>query len=368
VAKRSLENFINEEKRSEMEQQELLDKIAALEATIEELRKKPEEPANVDNANTIDEEVRSLQNKIEDLEAQLETSKEETRNNNTNLNKTKEMTKFSLLRAINDIANGRQLDERAVEVVNAGREEMRKAGQSYAGQIVLPVEERAGYIQATVATAGQEIVAEDKLNILEGLRAKSVLAAAGATYMTGLTGNVSIPKYSNSQVGWEGEVNPAQDGKGEFSDVKFAPKRLTAYLDISKQFLAQDSVAAEEMLKRDIVNAITDKLEATILGGDAASTTQPAGLMNGASAVTVNHANIVGLEQTLEDNNVSGDLKMIVSPAIKAKLKTTALDSGSGRFLMEGNECNGYQVLSTTNCKGLIMGRFEDLVIAQWGA
>jgi uncharacterized protein len=45
VAKRSLENFINEEKRSEMEQQELLDKIAALEATIEELRKKPEEPA-----------------------------------------------------------------------------------------------------------------------------------------------------------------------------------------------------------------------------------------------------------------------------------------------------------------------------------
>jgi HK97 family phage major capsid protein len=122
------------------------------------------------------------------------------------------------------------------------------------------------------------------------------------------------------------------------------------------------------MLKRDIVNAIADKLEATILGGDAASTTQPAGLMNGASATTVSHANIVALEQALEEANVNGEFKMIVSPAIKAKLKTTALDSGSGRFLMEGNECNGYQVLATSNCKGLVMGKFDDLVIAQWGA
>mgnify|MGYP000479510234 FL=1 len=52
---------------------------------------------------------------------------------------------------------------------------MRKAGQSYSGQIVLPIEERAD-IKATVATAGQENVAEDKLGILEPLRASLVLA------------------------------------------------------------------------------------------------------------------------------------------------------------------------------------------------
>ena len=38
------------------------------------------------------------------------------------------MGKFSLLKAINDIANNRQLDERALEVVNQGITEMRKAG------------------------------------------------------------------------------------------------------------------------------------------------------------------------------------------------------------------------------------------------
>jgi len=51
---------------------------------------------------------------------------------------------------------------------------MRKAGQSFSGQIILPVEERAN-IQATVATHGQEAVAEDKLNILEPLRNRLVL-------------------------------------------------------------------------------------------------------------------------------------------------------------------------------------------------
>jgi hypothetical protein len=63
------------------------------------------------------------------------------------------MSKFSLLKAINDVANNRNLDDSAKEVVDAGIAEMRKAGQSYSGQIVLPIEERAT-VAATVATAG----------------------------------------------------------------------------------------------------------------------------------------------------------------------------------------------------------------------
>ena len=154
--------------------------------------------------------------------------------NNKTVKRT--MEKFSLLKAINDVANNRNLDEKSQEIVNAGIAEMRKAGQSYSGQIVLPVEERST-VQATVTSAGEEVVAEDKLNILEPLRANLVLTGAGASYMTGLVGNVSIPVYSGSNVGWAGEIADAADGAGTFSEVNLEPKRLTAYLDISKQFL-----------------------------------------------------------------------------------------------------------------------------------
>lgn len=335
--------------------EQLRDKLnAMLDVAEKEQRKLTEDETKEFEA--LNTEIRNLENQINDI-------KKETK-------EVRKMGKFSLLKAINDIANNRQLDERALEVVNQGVAEMRKAGQNYSGQIQLPLEERAT-VQATVEGAGQETVAEDLLNILEPLRAKLVLAQAGASYMSGLVGNISIPAYSGSQVTWEGEVADAKDGAGTFTEVKLEPKRLTAYIDLSKQFLIQDSVSAEEMLKRDIVNAIANKLEATILGAEAGTATMPAGMLNGVSAETeaIDYAGIVAMETELEEANVRGDIKFIVSPSAKAALKTTKLDAGSGKFAMEGNEVNGYPVLCTSAVagKGVIYGNFNDLVIGQWG-
>lgn len=303
----------------------------------------------------VDNELRDLNNKLNNKE--IKTTMKEN---------------FSLLKAVRAIANNQTLDERSQEVVNAGIAEMRKSGQSYSGQIVLPVEERAD-IQATKAGKGQEIVAEDKLNILAPLRDALVLSAAGANFMTGLVGNVSIPTYSGSTVGWAGEVDAASDGAGTFGEVELSPKRLTAYVDISKQFLIQDSVSAEALLRKDIVDALSNKLEATILGAVAGDATKPAGLFAGVTADTaaITFADILKMEQNLEEANVSGNIKFIASPAAKAVLRTTAVGGiKSGlRMLMEGNEIDGIPTLVTNGmtAKGLILGNFNDLVIGQWG-
>lgn len=344
-----------------MDSLEILDRKEQLRAELNSM---------LDNAEkeqrklTEDETTRfeALNTEIRNLDKQIIDIKKETK-------EVRKMGKFSLLKAINDIANNRQLDERALEVVNQGITEMRKAGQNYSGQIQLPLEERAT-VQATVEGQGAETVAEDLLNILEPLRAKLVLAQAGASYMTGLVGNISIPAYSGSQVTWEGEVADAKDGAGTFTEVKLEPHRLTAYIDLSKQFLIQDSVSAEEMLKRDIVNAIANKLEATILGSKTI-VNAPEGMLNGvvADSSAITYEDIVAMETELEEANVRGDIKFVVSPSAKAKLKTTKLDAGSGKFAMEGNEVNGYPVLCTSAVagKGVIYGNFNDLVIGQWG-
>lgn len=303
----------------------------------------------------VDNELRGLNNKLNNKE--IKTTMKEN---------------FSLLKAVRAIANNQTLDERSQEVVNAGIAEMRKSGQSYSGQIVLPVEERAD-IQATKAGKGQEIVAEDKLNILAPLRDALVLSAAGANFMTGLVGNVSIPTYSGSTVGWAGEVDAASDGAGTFGEVELSPKRLTAYVDISKQFLIQDSVSAEALLRKDIVDALSNKLEATILGAVAGDATKPAGLFAGVTADTaaITFADILKMEQTLEEKNVGGNIKFIASPAAKAVLRTTAVGGTKSdlRMLMEGNEIDGIPTLVTNGMtsKGLILGNFNDLVIGQWG-
>ncbi len=312
-------------------------------------------------------EFDTLTKEIAEIDTQIRKINED---NAKQINKVKEtkMEKFSLLKAINDVANNRALDEKAQSVVNAGIAEMRKAGQNYSGQIVLPVEKRdVTAIQATVETSGQEVVAEDKLDILEPLRANLVLTEAGATYMTGLIGDISIPTYTGSNVGWKGEIAAADDGAGTFGEVNLSPKRLTAYLDISKQFLIQDSVSAEEMLKNDIVRALSNKLEATILGSAAGTATQPEGLFYDADAATLTYAGTVEMEQELEENNVYGNLSYIVSPAAKATLRTTAKDSGSGLFVMENGEINGLPVYTSSACSGIVLGNWQEYVIAQWG-
>lgn len=303
----------------------------------------------------VDNELRDLNNKLNNKE--IKTTMKEN---------------FSLLKAVRAIANNQTLDERSQEVVNAGIAEMRKSGQSYSGQIVLPVEERAD-IQATKVGKGQEIVAEDKLNILAPLRDALVLSAAGANFMTGLVGNVSIPTYSGSTVGWAGEVDAAKDGAGTFGEVELSPKRLTAYVDISKQFLIQDSVSAEALLRKDIVDALSNKLESTILGNVAGDATKPAGLFNGVTADTIDitFADILKMEQKLEEANVSGNVKFIASPAAKAILRTTTVGGTKSdiRMVMDGNEIDGIPTLVTNGmtAKGLILGNFNDLVIGQWG-
>ena len=183
---------------------ELIDKKELLKKRAEEIVSGAEKETRKLNEGE-QTEFDSLLKEVADIDGEIRKLDEQNLKSNKTQNTIKTMEKFSLLRAINDVANNRSLDETAQEVVNAGIAEMRKSGQNATGQIILPIEQRAT-VQATVATAGQENVAEDKLGILEPLKAKLVMVQAGASYMTGVVANISIPTYSASSVGWAGEV------------------------------------------------------------------------------------------------------------------------------------------------------------------
>ena len=366
-----VEDENNEEKSEEHVED---DKSDSEDDTEEKSDTESVEDDKSDSEDDTEDDEKSEEEKEDKSDTEdVEDEKENNENRNYIQHNTKKMGKFSLIKTINDIVNNRSLTDETQAVLNNGTEEMRKAGLSYSGQIQLPVSEERDAPEAIVAgqeTYGAEVVATEKLNILEPLRNRMVLAQAGATYLTGLVGNVSIPSYTGSNVGWKGELVDAEDGKGTFDSIEFSPKRLTAYIDVSKQFLAQDSVGAEEMLYRDIVNALADKLEATILGDGAGDNNMPAGIFNGAEAMTLDYANIVDMEKTLEEAKLFGDYKFIASPAAKAKLKTTTISGSKSdlRMLMEGKEVNGYEVLTTGNASGLAFGKWDELVIAQWGS
>ena len=313
------------------------------------------------------EEVIDEMTKDETEEEEEETEKE-IRNNETK-NHTKMTKEFRLIKAINDIANNRSVDDTAQAVVKAGAEEMRKAGVSYGGQIQLPTSELREAI--TVTAEGEDVVATEIYDILEPLRAKNVLVAAGAKFITGLVGDVQVPSMSASNVTWEGETVSAKDGAQTFTAVKLSPKRLTAYVDISKQFLVQDSKSAEALIRQDIINAINSKLEATILGSAQGTTTQPAGIFNGVSKTTIaSFKDVCDMEAKIEDANVIGECKYVMSNKAKAALRNMAKSAKSTELVMEGGAIDGTEVLNTSNVEeqNVVYGDFSNLAIGQWGS
>ena len=401
IVKENSESDMNDKQELISQLQDILEKLKTDEKTVEEKEyqkpeeddkpveekadetpkedeEKPVEDQTVEDKNpdAVDETDEETENENETEDKMPEDDKEQ-RNNQTIIS-TNMTKKFSLIKAINDVTNNRALDDVAKEVVRKGVEEMRKSGLAIAGSIQLPVleteneEVRANGVLAQTAGAGMENIATEKLDILEPLRANMVMSQAGATYLTGLVGNISIPAYTGSNVGWAGEVAAAANGAGDWSEIKLQPHRLAAYVDVSREFLIQSSSDAEAMLRRDIIAAIGNKLEATILGADAGTNEKPEGLFNGVTAMTtaLKFGDIVDAEAELDAANVSGAYTYILSPKAKAALRTLSKDAGSGRFVLEDGEIEGSKALVSSNvvAKGMVVGDFTDYVIAQWGA
>jgi HK97 family phage major capsid protein/HK97 family phage prohead protease len=330
-----------------------------------------EDSSDTSNAEPQDDATPVEDKPVEDEVKQLDEPSDDNENKrNKSIDYKKMEKRFSLVHAINDIANNKQLDSVAHAVSSQGAQEMRSTGLPFGGQIQIPMSELRSNV--TVDAEGEDVVAKDLYDIVGPLRAKNVLLQAGAKFLTGLVGDVEIPIMSATNCNWAGEVAAAADGAPTFSNVTLKPKRLTAYVNISKQLLAQDSVDVDNMIRQDIINAVNSKLESTILGTAAGSSTQPAGLFNGATfvkgATTMNK--IAEVEGNVEEANVIGDCKWIVSPSFKATLRASAKGSNIAQSLYANGEIDGTEALSTSNCPktDAVYGDFSNLAIGQWGS
>lgn len=327
-----------------------------------------EETVEKSDEEVVDED----KDKDNDVEGEDKEEDKETRsartNKHININTMKEQ-RFSLLKAIRNVAENRQLDNVTAAVCNEGMKEMRAAGLNTVGQIYIPTMETRAAV--SVASEGVDVVATDLYDIIEPLRAKNVLVQAGAKFYTGLTNNAQIPVMTGSNVNWAGETAAATDGNVLFNNVTLTPKRLTAYVDISKMLLAQDSIGVENAIRQNLINAINSKLESTILGKGAKSATTPAGIFNGKTPTKVtDFEGLVGLEAKVEEANVLGGVSYIASPSARASFRNMMKGSrGTAQLAYTDGTLDGTPVYSTSNveAKTFVVGDFSNLAIGSWG-
>ena len=313
-------------------------------------------------------EMAELRTQIDTLEAEINAIEEENRNIEKENNKEvkKEIRKMNLIKLINTVVEGRQFDEADATAMAEARAEMAKSGISTRGQIAYRT------ITATGDTQGKEVVPEDKWNLEVAVRNNLVATKMGADFVGGLVGDVSLPKYAGSQVRWKGETETAEDGQGAFSEIMLSPKRLTATLDVSKQFLLQTSEDAEAILIRDLAAAVAEKLDTTIFGEGGGDANTPEGLFAGVEATKgigeITYNDVLNLELGVEEKN-GHNYMFIVNPKVKFALKGTQMANGLN-MVFAGDEIDGYKAISSNSVadKGMICMDPRELVIGQWGS
>jgi len=235
--------------------------------------------------------------------------------------------------------------------------------------------------QRDMVTTGQgaHFIATDLLSgqLIEPLRNKMVTTRMGATYLEGLSGDVSIPKLTGSATfSWRStETTTITDTTPTTGSLSLTPKFGSAAVDISDALLVQSSPDVEALIKKDInlVKAIGIDLAAIHGTGSGG---QPTGLAGTAGIGSVdissmNWAAAVEFESDIDSGNaMEGALNFVTTPTVRGTLKSRAKEEGYPNYIVnENNMMNGYPVMTSNQitADNILFGNWEHLIIAEWG-
>lgn len=308
----------------------------------------------------------------------------------------REQERFSFVEAVRGIASGdRKIIDKYADItrataqvggINATSErgflipqdvmerddpEMAKAVRQYQAKRALVTETggAGGYLVGTELLTG---------SMIELLRNASALASLPCTRLTGLVGNIDIPKQTGGGTAyWLSETATLTRADQAFGQLALTPKRVSAATAFSRQLVAQASLSVEAMVRSDLATVIAISKDSKYLTG-AGGAGEPMGLVNvsGIGSVTYGGApvwgDLVDHEKAVEDANVritSG--AFLISPVTKAKWKQTVVVSGVARFLYDEGTANGYPVIVSKQVPATdksVFGNWSDFVIAEWAA
>jgi HK97 family phage major capsid protein len=395
-----------------------------LEEEIGELEKKANgilNKAEAEKRNTSDEENTTFDAVIADIEAKKALLKTTTRQLDFEKSQAdaaavagaagnggakytdgdvKDIRKFSMLDAINQAAEMKTNERRDFEgvvsdVIAEGRKEMREAGKVGSG-ITIPssmIQWGSEKRDLTVTAEGADLVQTTIGGLIPLLRPKPIVQSMGAQMLTGLQGDLQLPRHSAAAaMAWEGENDANAETTPTFDKVDFSPNRVGGFTDLSQKLLRQSSVGMNNWVQNELSTALALEIDSTAIAG-LGSGDQPTGILNiagigavamGTNGLAVTYAQIVAAMKEVDiDNALMGSVGWLTNPKVKASMMVVPKQGSGveGNFILnDPNNLIGYKIGYSTQvpstltkgsssgiCSALIFGNFADLYIAQWG-
>ncbi len=353
------------------------DRVAAINALGAQHRMADLAQELIDGDNSVDEARAAFLEKLGTRQVEQPIRSADVTSNDVGLSQ-KEVKRFSFVRALNYLANpGDQSARREAEFeIEVGQAASKQYERSSNG-IVVPNEVLRRDLNVGTATAGGNLVDDVLLSgsFIDLLRNRLALADAGMTTLTGINGNISIPKQGSSATAyWVGEGSSPTESQQTIEQVNLSPKTCGAFVDYSRKLLLQSSIDVEQMVRDDLARVLALELDRVGLNGSGSSN-QPLGLINttgiGTQTITTfgTFAEYIGMETDVAVANAdAGSLRYIINASARGALKSTEKATNTGMFVYENDEINGYPVTVTNQLANndALFGDFSQLIMAMW--
>jgi HK97 family phage major capsid protein len=377
---------------------------------MEQVRKRSIE--NLCKANKIDDNIRahwvgsglSVESITEDLLQIIEQRGKSNPQSEAKLGLTgNETRRYSLMAAIRACADknwsqagfelecSREIGKRLQVVVDPNKFyvpfEVQGREMPYAnGTLLTPGQQRAlGSYARRDLTAGSPgsggyLVGTDNMSFIEVLRNRAVSYRLGARRLSGLIGNVTIPRQTASATAaWLAtEASTLGESQQVLTQLAMSPKTVGAYTEISRQLMLQSSPDAESMVTADLgaVSALAIDVGAVRGSGLAG---EPLGVANtpGIGSVTgtaLGYPGVLDFQVDVATANVqpvSGGY--VTTPTVAALMMQRVKFAGTASPLWNGNlwdgEMAGFTAMSTNQMAAgsMLFGDWAQVVIAEWG-
>ena len=301
----------------------------------------------------------------------------------------KEQRDYSFMKAVRGLVNGSGLQGLEREV---SEEIAQRSGREARG-FYAPDQFWTGKRDLTVGTdsAGGFLRPTEHLGneFVDALRARLVFSELGSRVMSGLKGDVAIPKLATGvSAGFVAENGATAEVNATFSQITMSPKSLGAFTDVSRLLMIQSDPSVEQIVRDDLLNSIAQKIEDVAIEGGGSN--EPTGITQtsgiGSVAIGTNGGDltwqaITDLVKEVEVDNaaINGNtLAYLTNPKVKSHMASTSkVASTDSIMLLEApyNNVYGYNLAVTNNvpsdltkgtlttASALIFGDFSQLMM-----
>lgn len=255
-------------------------------------------------------------------------------------------------------------------------------GDAPNGGFYVPYEVQKRDLTAGTGSQGGFLVATDNLasSFVELLRNRTLVGQLGATMLSGLVGNVTIPRQAsaNSATWLANEASTITETNAAFGQIAMTPKHVGAYQEISRQLLMQSAPSVDMLVMNDLARVIAIAIDLAALEGSGASG-QPTGISQtaGIGSVTGTSLAYAGVLEFQSDvaggNALAENCAYVTTPSVAALLAARQRFASTDTPLWDGNlldgRMSGFRAVSTLQltAASMIFGDFSQVIIGDWG-